>query len=387
MTSAVESRCQICTGSELETQAGFSEFCRITSDCRPFRPGGDLVVCRQCGAVQKLPTARWRREIGEIYGQYEAYHQANGDEQIVFDPVEGRPRRRSDVLLDRLGATADMPLAGRMLDIGCGSGATLRAMASRFPGWELYGHELSDRQQARLAAIPGFRRLYTGSLGDIDAKFDFVTMIHAIEHFEEPVAVAATLRRLLAPNGRLMFEVCDIERNPFDILVADHLMHFSPATLRALAMRAGFEVETVATDWVNKEISLVCHGGDSGTVPAAVADAGPTASRRVASFIHWLDAFRQAARASRSAANRFGIFGTSIAGTWLFGELQGDVDFLVDEDESRIGQSYLGKKVLHPREVPAGSDVFLALAPTVAAAIHGRLSSGPVRYILPPELQ
>lgn len=378
--------CQVCGGSGLETQADFAAFSRITSDCRPFRAGGELAVCRECGAVQKVATAQWRQEIGEIYGQYEAYHQANGDEQIVFDPVEGRPRRRSDVLLDRLGATARIPEAGHMLDVGCGSGATLRAMAARFPEWSLSGFELSDRQRARLEAIPGFVHLYTGSLAAIDGKFDLVTMIHAIEHFENPVSVAASLQPLLSKDGRLMFEVCDIERNPFDILVADHLTHFSPATLSAMAVRAGYEVETVATDWVSKEISLVCRTGGNGPPAIRCGEAAASSRGRVAAFLGWLDAFRQAARKARGTADRFGIFGTSIAGTWLLGELKGDVDFLVDEDESRVGQSYLGKEVLHPRNVPAGSDVFIALAPAVASVIHGRLSTGSVRYTLPPDL-
>jgi len=59
-------------------------------------------------------------------------------------------------------------------------------------------------------------------------------------------------------------EVSNIEENPFDILIADHLMHFSPETLSNLLRRVGFMPTLVATDWVPKEISLLAGRKENG---------------------------------------------------------------------------------------------------------------------------
>jgi hypothetical protein len=60
------------------------------------------------------------------------------------------------------------------------------------------------------------------------------------------------------------------------------------------------------------------------------------------------------------------------------------VEFFVDEDPHRIGQTYLGKPVVAPATVASGSTVFLALAPTLAGAIRERLSHLPVEFVASP---
>ena len=71
----------------------------------------------------------------------------------------------------------------------------------------------------------------------------------------------------------------------------------------------------------------------------------------------------------------FGIFGTSIAGTWLFNELQSQVEFFVDEDPNRIGLNYLDRPVYHPKDIPLNSSVFVAVYPRLALTISRRMKN------------
>jgi hypothetical protein len=73
----------------------------------------------------------------------------------------------------------------------------------------------------------------------------------------------------------------------------------------------------------------------------------------------------------------FGIFGTSIAAAWLFGELSEVTQFFVDEDPNRIGGEYMGRPIYHPHDVPPGSHVFVGLAPELAEHIRARLGADP----------
>ena len=372
--------CLVCTAERLLPVPGFGELPRITSDCRPFRPGGELFVCEECGAAQKRASAVWLEEIGEIYRAYASYYQSGGDEQIVFDRASGRPRRRSDVILERL--VPHLPSAGAVLDVGCGNGVTLKSMSAALPSWELNGYEIGEGALPLLKSIPRFHRLHTGDLQGIDRTFDLVSMIHSLEHFPSP-ADALRQIRALTDGGTLFVQVCNVEENPFDVLVADHLMHFSPDSLTRLLARTGFRVGQLATGWVPKEISLTARRG---TAPAVAPDPdrAQVRYRQIGGYVAWLKELTDLGRRLAGENRPLAIFGTSIAATWLGSQLADGIQFFVDEDPSRAGRTHLGKPILPPADVPDGCTVYLALAPSVATMIASRLQHGRMRLVLPP---
>jgi hypothetical protein len=114
--------CQICEKESLRQFENFSELIRITSDCRPYKKGGTLTICEDCGAIQKINTPTWRVELEEIYGKYFAYHQSGGQEQKVFDSKLGSTHSRSEVIVDRLKTYLQLGKRCQLIDIGCGSG-------------------------------------------------------------------------------------------------------------------------------------------------------------------------------------------------------------------------------------------------------------------------
>lgn len=383
------SDCLICGAAALKSVTGFAALARITSDCRPFAKGGYLAVCQKCGAVQKRPDATWLQEISVIYAQYAAYYQSGGDEQIVFDRVSGNPRRRSDVFLERMVANGDWPAAGSALDVGCGNGATLSSMSTALPGWSINGFEIGEGALTRLQAIRGFRKLFTGSIESIKESFDLVTMIHSLEHFPSPKAVLDEVLPLV--GGKLFIEVCNVEENPFDILIADHLMHFSPGTLARLLENRGFAPAIVATDWVPKEISALAEKQSSSAPPRPQSretdsTAGEKIHRRIETYVDWLNMMVNTVMECSRGDRPFGIFGTSIAATWIAAQLGSRVKFFVDEDESRVGKQHMQCPILHPNDVPPDSTVYLALAPGIAEVIKRRLAHVSCALVSPPPM-
>jgi len=382
--SSNNTACQICGEESLQEVVGFGALPRITSDCRPYPAGGNLYVCLACSGVQKRADPIWVREITDIYASYDSYYQSGGEEQIVFDQATGTPRRRSDVILAGLARSASLPDSGRALDVGCGNGATLTAMSAALTSWSFSGYELGDGALPRLERIPRFERLYTGSFDTIPKHFDLVTMIHALEHFPLPMSALEELMPIVG-TGKLFIEVPNVDENPFDILIADHMMHFTPITLKRLLQRAGFISTEIATDWVAKEISLLATGGVAREKYNEVApiDANFT-YRRLERYVDWLERFRDVALATAKDNQLFGLFGTSIAATWLAPQLLDKIAFFVDEDSNRIGREHLGRPVIHPTAVPKDAKVYLALAPRVASMIADRLGNLHCALILPP---
>ncbi len=372
--------CQACGGTDATEIDGFAHLPRVTSDSKPFRPGGRLFVCKDCGLVQKTTDARWLEEIGEIYRDYEMYHQSTSNDQAVFDPASGQPRGRCEVLAQHLLESGTVPRNGALLDVGAGSGAMLGAFSGACDGWTLHGLDLDNRKVHALRAIPRFEQLYTMPPAELPRQFDLITLIHSLEHFTDPLEMLQTLRKKIAPGGQLFIEVNNAARTPFDLVVADHLCHFTPDSLTHMMQRAGFRVIVAKTDWINKEISLLATPHPQPQEPAQ--DDPGTALARTKIDVAWLAGMLDHARGSVS--RNFGIFGTSVAATWLASGLGDGVEFFVDEDPAREGRTHMGRPILKPAEVPAGAVLYLAFLPTISAAIAKRLSGLPVTFAAPP---
>jgi hypothetical protein len=88
------------------------------------------------------------------------------------------------------------------------------------------------------------------------------------------------------------------------------------------------------------------------------------------------------------ASQLFGLFGTSIAATFLTGGLGAAVDFFVDEDPNRQGKTWCKRPIYAPSQVPSGSHVMIGLAPVVAERILARMKALglSVHFYAPPPL-
>ena len=137
---------------------------------------------------------------------------------------------------------------GRLLDVGCGTGDYLAAMAAL--GWQGTGCDVSG------PALAAARRRVPGAAwhqGPIEAMpvgpvaFDLITLWHTLEHLPNPVETLRHLRTRLAPGGRLLLAVPNIEsvearmfgRRWVEIDMPSHLLFFSTATLQAVLGQAG----------------------------------------------------------------------------------------------------------------------------------------------------
>jgi hypothetical protein len=342
-----------------------------------------MFVCDACGAIGKPVTESFLADIGAIYGAYDVYYQGGGMEQLVYDSISGAPLRRSELLSRRLGASGLLPDACRMMDLGCGNGSFMRSLSAHMPGWSFNGLELDRRHEAELKTIPRFAKLELGDVKSLEGRYDLISMIHALEHFLDPFETLVSLRRNLTADGLVFIEIPNVQANPFDLLIADHVSHFTPWSLEAILLRAGYEICLLETDWVKKELSVLAR--PVGARAAAAQDRHPAdlARRQIA----WLDATLGGARAAASGQGAFGLFGTSIAATWLTGALEGRVDFYLDEDESRIGKSFFDRPVLAPEKAPSGAIVYVGLAPVIAGVIASKISRPGLTILAPPALE
>ena len=388
--SAAHAICHVCRHGRVEPIAGFSGLRRVTSDCRPWRAGGSIGVCGSCATVQKLIDQAWRDEASQIYGQYQPYYQSRSAvDQVVFDQDSGLAKPRSQRILEAVRSFSDFAPAGRMLDVGCGTGAMLRAFSDLMPQWELNGLEPNLTNREALLSIPGMKQAFECPLVEAPGSFDVISMIHVLEHVEDPLQFLRHAAEKLRPQGHLLIEVPFFPDNPYDLAVADHCTHFTVATLAPLLAAAGLEPVAMRTDVVAKEITALARRSSArpeATLAGVRSEQAAGTLRAAQTAVDWLQQVAGSARAVAELGH-FGLFGTSISANWLFGELQEQIRFFVDEDPQRIGTTYYDRPVIHPADVATGSHVFMNLPHALAARIAARLQRPGVQFHLPPPYQ
>jgi 2-polyprenyl-3-methyl-5-hydroxy-6-metoxy-1,4-benzoquinol methylase len=354
--------CHICSCPELEICSIGLDCVRITSDCKPWQAKSELAICSSCQTVQTSVTTTWRQQVSKIYQEYQVYHQAGGVEQAVFSAT-GEAQSRSSRLVAKLAATSALPKSGHVLDIGCGNGSFLSAFRKTFPDWKLSGAEFDNKHASELSSLEKFEQLYTGGIKKIDQRFDFVSMIHTLEHIENPLPFLMAARELLTPCGYIFIQVPHYRENPFELMTYDHASHFDVSTLCRLLHSASLFPIHISTDWVSKEISLLASTSESRRTSADVA------GWDVKECLEWMEKLIKRAQTIQANSQLFGIFGSSIAATWTAANLPRLPDFFVDEDSARIGRKHLDREIIPPAAAPLNSSVFVALQPIIQNCI------------------
>ncbi|MEJ2670837.1 MAG: class I SAM-dependent methyltransferase [Deltaproteobacteria bacterium] len=223
-------------------------------DDRFGAPGTYVIVkCCHCGLEQTRP----RPSEAELKKLYENFYNAG----IKSGSAYGGLRERfltSGLYRLWLKWDGDMSFhdrrgGGRLLDVGCNEGRSLRLYADN--GVEVEGLELNELAAAE-ARRRGFR-VHSASLGQfrIEEPYDVVVLANVLEHAWDPVQMLAEVRRLLRPAGEVWIScpnAASLWRGVFrrawvNWHVPYHLWHFSPATLAEVLGRAGFEVASLET--------------------------------------------------------------------------------------------------------------------------------------------
>ena len=185
------------------------------------------------------------------------------DTQIDVDRAVGLPRGRwwrrpgdrpvvFATALRKLGRSD-----GRLLDVGCGQGQFLARAARRF---DVYGIDISPARVQRARVVTGMDGAVTvGSATELPFRvsfFDVVCALDVVEHLDDPAVFLAEARRVLRPDGLLLFSTPNTAslghrrkgHDSFMYLDPTHVCLLAPARWRRLVHDGGFDVVRDGTD-------------------------------------------------------------------------------------------------------------------------------------------
>jgi 2-polyprenyl-3-methyl-5-hydroxy-6-metoxy-1,4-benzoquinol methylase len=371
--------CHVCDSPRLEpVHAATRPLGLISSDVQALAARVAWAACPRCGTIQKVIDSDWHRLAESIYQRYRINHQAAGEEPRLFNtPFGSGPR--TEILLKYLLRLIDLPAAGKLLDIGCSNGNLLKSFHRIRPEWDLYGYEISDMWKEEVLALPGVRGFHAGTDVAYPFRYDLITVCHVLEHVPNPTAFLRPLLANLAPAGRLVVIVPNIRQNPIDLLIADHCSHFDAESLDRVLRVSGLPATDLTARAIPKELIAIAGPADGETKKSWSDEPAVPADKLCRDYFRLFDGVREAARAARAEASCFGIMGSSIAAAWLAHEID-EVAFFADEDESRRGNSLMGRPIVTLAEVPPGATLFIPMSRNVAERIIARAGALPIEF-------
>lgn len=241
--------CPNCQTSEFDTVATQSIF------------GEDfkIVRCKKCGLIHTnpRPTKEWKKRFYDP--EYNGYIEEKGRDFVYLPSPKREPANH--MILNFI-CNQFNPRKARVIDIGCATGDFVK-IAEDY-GFEAFGCDFSKAalcygyQKYQLKLVQGAAE----SLPLADETFDFVTMLHLIEHFPNPFSAIKEAKRILRKGGIFIVETpnyltyyyiqrylsflipiyCKITgRYDLPWFPFDHLFHWTHKTLIGALSQEGFD--------------------------------------------------------------------------------------------------------------------------------------------------
>lgn len=211
--------------------------------------------CDICGSVESIPLwdkGRWGLHVPNVI--------CKGCGLVYVDPQESERPYRDELPSTETGRDVakvwatmlDIREPATILDVGCG----VRGVGDYFEGScvvaidpDPEAIEVSKKKYPRIFHV-------CSSLEDLEGygRFDYILLIHTLEHLRSPKSALLKANELLFPHGKLGIEVPCVER-PYDLpecsefdghglnffFQKPHLYTFSLKTLSSLLNLTGFK--------------------------------------------------------------------------------------------------------------------------------------------------
>ena len=193
--------------------------------------------CERCGLVFQSLVESQAADPDFYAEAYRKIYQGNPEPTTKDLYVQ---KNRAEFLI-RFLRSQNIDIPSRILDVGASSGMLLAAFRAAFNS-QTTGVEPGDAYRAYAAAQglemhPSLEALVAVGEG----PYDLVSLIHVLEHLQDPVGTLVMIRKeLLAGGGHLLIEVPNFYAH--DSYELAHLACFTPHTLQETLELAGFQV-------------------------------------------------------------------------------------------------------------------------------------------------
>lgn len=226
-----------------------------------------------------------------------------------YPEPEGRTEKVLNFISDKI------PSPKSILDIGTGTGSGIRVLSHYYPNAKVNGYDPYSSD---------FKKKPKG-------KFDLVTLFHTFEHVENLQETLVGIKESLDYNGHVLIQVPYARHWPFDLIIADHIWHFTKEALLQSLNNNRFRIVHIGNDVIRKEITVLAT---LGSIRNMLHD-----RRLFFDVVGWLLDYK---KSLDTITHEVAIYGTGPAAAWSASILGDKAAYFLDDDKSRHGDKLNG---------------------------------------------
>lgn len=314
-----------------------------------------VYVCRKCAHAQSpdLP------DVSAFYANdYKISLRTEGFDQLYEARDDGflfRTEHQTALI-----QSESVIEGARVLDFGCAKADTLRALFASRSDIEPHVFDVSDDYRSYWQGWVKSENQATHKLPKSwVGRFDYVTAHFVFEHIANPVDVLREVADCLTDDGRVFLTVPNTETNSGDLLVVDHLNHFSNTSIAEWLKAAHLIPHSVRSDRFRGAYVIVAgRSEDAAVCIVEQTSVDLTVGSLLKDLAVWEAATSHLERGIGSARN-IAIYGAGFYGSFIANRLADRSFTFLDRNPYLQKIGHMGRAVLAPEACPNDIDLLI----------------------------
>lgn len=270
--------------------------------------------------------------------QYAGSHQTQQTMQIggYTEPVT-RSFLQAKVLSKRLNDENQ-----RILDIGCFDGSLLMELDGMLSNADLWGYDINPHLESVFPIKDNFHFIST-KLEDLDGQFDLIILSHSILYIQDIASLMNSINCLLKKRGTLFVQIPNIRENVYYSLMGDQSFIFTKTSLKNVLSKFGFKANVIKNDYFPRELLVTAQKDESVVINNTQVD------YLFEENIEKINSIKEELKNINK--KNITVLGTTVNAAFVDEILGEQILFFVDENPSKSGKLFRGKKIKHPKDL------------------------------------
>lgn len=335
-----------------------------------------VFFCNSCSHVMNSSI----NNVQDYYSENYNINIDSEDEDQLYETKDNKNIYRTDHQLEIFKSYYPDLSRVKILDYGCGKSSMGKKICEQNNNISLHLFDVSDSYKKYWEKITPSEKTATYDIPvSWNQKFDIITSFFSLEHIDDVSGCLDRMHALLRPSGEVYILVPNVLENIADLVVIDHVNHFTTLSITTALKRAGFD-EIIVDEKSHRGVFVVKAKKSSSVIDRYFPkkqEIRTTLDKVISISRFWLGVGEFVEREEKNLTSDIIIYGAGFYGSFLYSLIKdkSKISHFVDSNQ------FLQKKPLFNLEVKplttlsniGESKVFVGLNPKIARQVIDQL--------------